>query len=440
MNYKYHLALDIGASSGKAIVGYLDENNKLQSEVIYRFKNGYEIKDGHKVWNLTTLFNEVKNTLKEAFKKYTLIETMSIDTWGCDYVLLDKDDQEILPCYSYRDERTNDILDEVFSKISKKEIFDITGSQYQPFNTIYQLYKDKKDGRLNKTESYLMIPEYLMFKLTDKKANEITNASTTSLLEKNILNFSKILVDKLDLPAKIFKKPAKVGYFLGNLLPEIAREVGGNLKVKFCATHDTASVVRYIEKDLDENTLYLSSGTWSLLGTKLNYYAINELVYKNNFSNELGKDYVRFQKNIMGLWLIQNLIKEIGISIEEAISMAKMSSVKDILINVNDERFLSTDNMKNAILSYLKEQKHFEDFKDEDLINIVFVSLAYSYRDSIKEIESILNKKFDKLLILGGGAKNQYLNNLVSEICKIEVKVFPMECSALGNLLSQIED
>lgn len=441
MERKYHLAIDIGASSGKALVGYFDyENNRLESEVIYRFPNWFVLKDGHKIWDLNHLFAEVKNTIKEALKKYPKIETMSIDTWGCDYVLLDKDDKEILPCYSYRDERTLSILDEAFSLISKREIFNLTGSQFQSFNTIFQLYKDKVERRLEKAENFLMIPEYLTFKLTGVKVHELTNASTTSLLEKDKYEYSKTIIGKLNLPEKLFKNPAKVGYFVGNLLNEVEKEVGGNIKVKLCATHDTASAIRLIEDKIDENTLYLSSGTWSLLGVKLNHYLVNKKVFDNNFSNELGKNYIRFQKNIMGLWIIQNLIREMNLEIVEAIELAKTSKENNIKLDVNNDRFLSTNNMKEEILSYLNENGFQEKFSDADLINIVFVSLACSYKTSIKEIENMLKRKFNKLVILGGGAKNKYLNDLIRKICDLKVETYPYECSALGNLLSQIED
>ena len=444
MEKKYHLAIDIGASSGKAIVGYLNESTKkIEYEVIYRFNNGYILKDNHKIWDLTYLFNEVKNTLKVAFKKYKKIETLSIDTWGCDYCLIDKNNKEILPCYSYRDERASFLLDDLFSNIiSKREIFKETGSQFQVFNTIFQLYKDKIDNRLKDAVDFLMIPEYLIFKLTGKKIHELSNASTTSLLKKDECDYSKKLIEKLDLPLILFKdkKPKNVGYIVGKLKDDIAKEVNGNLTIKLCPTHDTASVVRYIENELDESSLYLSSGTWSLLGLKLDKYLVNKKVFDNNFSNELGKNYIRFQKNIMGLWIIQNLIKEMNIDILKAIEMAKSSNINDVVIDVNDSSFLSSDNMKNEIISYLKKHDFNDVYSDSDLINIVFVSLAYFYKKSINEIETMLKRKFNKLLVLGGGARNNYLNSLIEKICNIKVIAYPDECSALGNLLSQIED
>ena len=440
MKKTYHLAIDIGASSGKALVGFLNnENGQLESEVVHRFDNGFIIKDGHKIWDLDHLLSEVKSVIKIALTKYPKIETMSIDTWGCDYVLLDENDKEIYPCFSYRDDRTLTILNEVFSLISKREIFNLTGSQFQPFNTIFQLYRDKVDGRLNKAKNFLMIPEYLIFKLTGIKVHELTNASTTSLLEKDKYDYSKTIIDKLELPYELFKKPAKVGFFIGDLIENVQKEVCGNIKVKLSPTHDTASVVRLIEDKIDENSLYLSSGTWSLLGLKLNHYFINKKVFDNNFSNELGQNYVRFQKNIMGMWVVQCLQKELNVDIEEAIKSAEKSGYK-VSIDINDECFLNPASMVEAIKNYLIEHKLKMFESNGDLFNLVFISLADFYKKTIDDLSKMLNKKFNKIYILGGGAKNKYLNSLIEENTRLKVIALPYECSALGNLLSQIKD
>lgn len=439
-DYIYHLALDIGASSGKALIGFKDDKGKIRYRVIYRFKNGFKVIENHKIWDIEELYTNLLKTLKISFKKYKKIESLSIDTWGCDYVLLDKNDKEILPCYCYRDDRSLSILDEVFSKISKKEIFNETGCQFQSFNSIFQLYKDKKDSRLNNAKEFLLIPEYLIFKLSGCKIHELSNASTTSLLEKDKYQYSKKLINILNLPDNLFKNISKPGLFVGKLIPEIEKEVGGNLNIKLCLTHDTGSAVRYIEQYLDEKTLYLSSGTWSLLGCKVNKYIINNQVFESNFSNELGKNYIRFQKNIMGLWIIQSLLRSLNIDIVSAIKLAKESKYQNIIVDINYYKFLSTNNMEDELRRYLKNKGFEIDFSISDLINIVFVSLAYSYKKTIEEIEKILKRKFEKLLILGGGAKNKYLNDLISKICKIKIKSLPYECSALGNLLSQIED
>lgn len=437
MEKEYHLAIDIGASSGKSLIGYL-KDGELINEVIYRFPNAcFEDKEGHKTWDVNRLFNEVINSIKAALSKEKNIKTLSIDTWGCDYVLLDENDEIILPVYSYRDNRTEDIIKKVNSIISKEELFSLTGSQFQPFNTLYQLYKDKEDGRLKKAKTFLMIPEYLMFKLTGKKVHEITNASTTNLVEKDKYDYSTEILEKLGFCKDLFIKPSKVGTLVGDLLPQFQKEFNTNIIVKLCPTHDTASCVRFLNND--ENSLYLSSGTWSLLGTKLDKYFISKDAFKNNFSNELGPNYVRFQKNIMGLWIIQNLLKEENDDILNAISLAKNSSYKEI-VDVNDSSFLNPINMKEAIMKSLENHNLVKPKTKGDLYNLVFTSLAEFYKKTIDDLSKLLNKSFDKIFILGGGAKNDYLNRLVEEKTKLKVIAYPYECSALGNLLSQCED
>ena len=229
MEKEYHLAIDIGASSGKSVIGYL-KDGELINEVIYRFPNAYiEDKEGHKTWDVNKLFNEVINSIKAALSKEKNIKTLSIDTWGCDYVLLDENDEIILPVYSYRDNRTEDIIEKVNSIISKEELFSLTGSQFQPFNTLYQLFKDKEEGRLKKAKTFLMIPEYLMFKLTGKKVHEITNASTTNLIEKDKYDYSTEIIEKLGFCKDLFIKPSKVGTLVGDLLPQFQKEFNTNI-------------------------------------------------------------------------------------------------------------------------------------------------------------------------------------------------------------------
>ena len=397
MNHEYHLAIDIGASGGKCVLGY-KEKDEYKNEVIFRFSNSYSIdKAGHKIWDIKSLFANVIQAINIAVDKVKNVKTLSIDTWGCDYVLLDKNDKEILPCYSYRDSRAEDIIDEVFSKISKEKLYELTCSQFQKFNTLFQLYKDKKEGRLNDAETFLMLPEYLMFKLTGVKAHEITNASTTNLLEKDKYDYSKEIINTLGLPERLFSTPKKVGFVLGDLLPSIQKIVNANIKVKFCPTHDTASTIRFL-KENESDTLYLSSGTWSLLGVKTDKYIINEKAYKSNFSNELGPNYVRFQKNIMGLWIIQNLIKEYDDQITLAIKEAQ-TSYFTTPFDVNDPSFLNPKSMKTAILNYFKNHDFPIPLDKKDLYSTTFISLAKYYKKTIKEIEDILNQKFKNIYI-----------------------------------------
>ena len=294
---KYTLAIDIGASSGRHIVGW-QENGELKNKEIYRFKNGVEENNGHLIWDIDYLLEQVKAGIAEAQKNYH-IESLSIDTWGVDYVLL-KGDEELYPVYAYRDSRTEKVIDEVHSIVPFEELYEHTGCQFQPFNTIYQLYADLKEGRLEGVTDFMMIPEYLMYKLTGVKKKEFTNATTTGLINHDSLEFDHDITEKLRLPEQLFPKlnqPGEtVGYYNGT-------------EVLLCATHDTGSAVEGIP--MEGNELYISSGTWSLLGVKTEKPITDIGSMKANYSNEGGVGYNRYQKNIMGMWIVNELQKEL---------------------------------------------------------------------------------------------------------------------------------
>ena len=431
---KYYLAIDIGASSGRHIIGYLDNNNQVVEEV-YRFKNEMIKDNNHLIWDIDYLFKEVKKGIKKAIAKYRNIESMSIDTWGVDYVLMN-DNKEILPCFAYRDERTSEVIEKVHSLISFNELYKITGSQFQKFNTIYQLYDDKLRGRLKDATDFLMIPEYLIYKLTNKKIKEYTNASTTGMLDLETNFYSEKIINRLGIDKSIFKELQKPGTVVGDFSKEVIDEVGGNIKVIMCATHDTASAVEGIE--MQENAPYISSGTWSLLGIKLDK-GINTLESLNaNFSNEYGPDYIRFQKNIMGLWIIQCLAKELNLDFITMVNKAKESNYQEIY-NVNDDCFLSSANMKDEIINYYKRHNKPLPQNDNDIINATYHSLAYSYKVAINELEDITKQKYNYLYIVGGGAKNQYLNELTEFYTEKKVIALPIEATSIGNLFIQMK-
>lgn len=433
---KYYLAIDIGASSGRHIIGYY-ENNELVTKEIFRFPNSVKEQNGHLIWDMESIFNNVKEGIKLVLKEYPNVESMSIDTWGVDYVLLDQNNQEILPVYAYRDTRTKKVIDEVHSKISFDELYKITGSQFQEFNTIYQMYEDKINNRLDKASYYLHIPEYLMYKLTGVKVHEYTNASTTGMMDGNTNDFSKEIIEKLGFKKELFTKLEKPGFVVGDFKEEIRNEVGGNIKVKLCPTHDTASAVEAIK--MDKNGPYISSGTWSLLGIK-NDKVINSVESMNaNYSNEYGPNYIRYQKNIMGLWIAQNLSKQFNKDHVELAKIAQESTYNE-LFDVNDICFLSTLDMKNEIKNWFIRHNIKDPVEEKDYINATYRSLAQSYKIALDELESIVNKKFDSIYIVGGGAKNKYLNKLTEEFTNKKVVALPIEATAIGNLLSQMED
>ena len=434
---KYYLGIDLGASSGRHIVGYYDENNVLQLDEVYRFSNGFDSNDSSKLyWDIDKLYTEVKNGIKKAILKYKKIESLSIDTWGVDYVLMDND-KEILPVYAYRNNRTKSIISDLHNIISFEELYDITGSQFQEFNTIYQLYWDKVNGRLDKANNFLYIPEYLIYKLTGVMMHESTIASTSNLLDKNSLQYSKYIINKLGFNEKLFYKLEKPGKFVGYLKKEIQEVVDGNIKVVLCATHDTASAVEGIS--MNESSIYISSGTWSLLGVKLNKVINNEKARKANYSNEYGPDYIRFQKNIMGLWIIQCLSKEMNISFTDMVKLSQESSYQEIY-DVNDNCFLVTSNMKNEIINWFKRRNIDYPKQDMDIINSTYHSLAFSYKLAIEELEDIISQKFDNLYIVGGGAKNEYLNYLTKKYTLKNVIALPVEGAIIGNILMQMRN
>lgn len=429
-----YLAIDLGASSGRHIVGYKNENDELILDEVYRFKNSYEIINNHKVWNIDYLFKQIKLGIKEALRKYHKITSLSIDTWGVDYVLL-KNNKEIYPVYCYRDERTKAVINQVHSLIPFKELYKITGTQFQEFNTIYQLYEDLISGRLNNADEFLMLPEYFIYKLTNIKVREYTNASTTGLFDINKKSFSKEIISRLGFNDKLFNKVNYPGEEVGYLKEDIAKEVGGNILVKLCATHDTASAIEGIS--LNKYVPYISSGTWSLLGVKLDKPITSEKALKFNYSNELGPTYVRFQKNIMGLWIIQNLSKEYNIDFINLVNLARKSSYKEIF-DVNDSVFLSSNNMDQEIKNYFIKHNKIVPCSKEDVINSALHSLAYSYKVAIMELEEITSNNYKEIYIIGGGAKNKYLNELTSFYTSKKIIALEIEASSIGNLLVQM--
>ncbi len=429
---RYYLAIDIGASSGRHIVGW-QENGVIQTKEVYRFPNGVYEQNGHLVWDVRKLFANVVTGILEAFKAYPQIESLSIDTWGVDYVLL-KGDEEIYPVYAYRDGRTETVIPQVHEKISFSELYRHTGCQFQPFNTIYQLYDEKLNGRLEGVTDMLMMPEYLMWKLCGVKAREYTNATTMGMVNAQIGEFDMDIVDALGYPWHLFPKLSQPGTVLGMLRPEIAAAVGCNCKVVLCATHDTGSAVEGIP--MEGNHPYISSGTWSLLGVKTPKPITDSGSEKANYSNEGGVGYNRYQKNIMGMWLVNELQRELcpEMPFHEIVKLAEASDC-EMLVNANAPEFLAPKSMKAAFDKTTGNYLH----SIGDYFRCAYRSLAVSYKQAIDELEANTGKKYEKLYIVGGGAKNGFLNRLTEEATRKQVMALPIEATALGNLKIQME-
>ncbi len=430
---EYFLAIDIGASSGRHIIGSY-QNGEIELDEVYRFKNGVDEVDGRLLWDVERLFNEIKQGIKIAFSKCNNIKSLAIDTWGVDYVLL-SNEKEILPVYAYRDYRGERAAEKVHKIIEFKELYKRTGISYEPFNSIYQLYDDAINGRLDEATDFLMLPEYFSYKLTGIKKKEWTEATTTGLINAETSDFDKEIIKKLNLNEKVFKTPLTPPALVGRLKPELVEELGGDCEVCLCASHDTASAVYGIP--MQENSPYISSGTWSLLGIKTEKAIVD---CGENLSNEGGVGYVRHQKNIMGMWLINRLREEVcpDANFVEIAEMADKSGY-NVLFDVNDKTLFAPKNMKNAILDLLLKTKEKMPTNDADIFSSIYHSLAANYAKTYREIEKNTGKTYDSLYIVGGGAKNKLLTRLTEEYLGKKVVALPIEATAIGNIKIQYE-
>lgn len=429
----YHLAVDIGASSGRHILGWI-ENGKLHTEEIYRFENNLLNKNGSLCWDIENLEHHVKAGIRECAKTGKIPETVAIDTWAVDYVLLDKNKRIISPVYCYRDSRTEKSIPEVEKIISPERLYERTGIQKQTFNTVYQLYSDKMSGRLEKAEYFMMIPEYLSYCLTGIIKNEYTNASTTSMVNSETFTWDDEIISALRLKKELFGKLSMPCTEIGGFTIEMKEYAGFDAKVVFCPSHDTASAVAACP--LDENTMYISSGTWSLIGTESKTPYKSPEAMKAGFTNEGGiEKNFRFLKNYMGMWLFQNIRRNLGksISYDEMMNLAQQSGAYRY-IDVNNAAFVAPENMLDAIKEYL----NCPDMPLGEVINSVYHSLAKSYADAVRELEGITGKTVENIRIVGGGCKDSYLNALTAEYTKKPVSAGPVEATAIGNLISQV--
>lgn len=438
MSIKYYLAIDIGASSGRHILGSI-QNGKLVLEEIYRFKNGAEPKGDKLVWNHESLFNSIVEGLKKCKEIGKIPYSVGIDTWGVDYALLDKDDNLIDEIHSYRDERTLKVIDEVHSIVSEKECYNRTGIQKQVFNTIYQLYCDKKSGKMDKAETFLMMPDYLHFKLTGKKKNEYTNASTTGLLNATTRDWDYEIIDKLGLKKSLFKPLYMAGSKVGKFSKEIKKAVGFNALVVMPASHDTASAVMAVPKD--DMPLYISSGTWSLMGIETPKETTTDIANSSGFTNEGGYNKsVRFLKNIMGLWMIQCIKKEYNDKYSFTDFVDEARKVKDFnsKVEVNDLSFFAPKSMIDAVKDYCKKTNQKVPESVGEIVLCVYSSLAESYKQAVEQIEEITGEKFSAINIVGGGCQNVLLNELTAKATGRTVITGPIEATATGNILAQM--
>lgn len=439
----YYLAVDIGASSGRHILGWL-EDGVWKLEEIYRFSNGMENQGGTLCWDTDKLFREIKHGMKRCAELGKIPISMGIDTWAVDFVLLDKEDRVLGKTAGYRDGRTAGMDELVYHTISQEELYGRTGIQKQIFNTIYQLMavKTQSPGVLEQAEHFLMIPDYFHYLLSGKKCQEYTNATTTQLVNPETETWDRELIQKLGYPQHLFGELAKPGTVLGTLTEEIRQEVGFSCKIVLPPTHDTASAVLAVPTN-KEHVLYISSGTWSLMGTELVNADCREVSRKANFTNEGGYDYrYRFLKNIMGLWMIQSVKKEWEqqgevLTFGEICRHASKESISSI-VDCNADCFLAPDSMTYEVQEFCRRTGQQVPETKWEIASVIYNSLADCYRKCALEIENLTGIDYDCIHIVGGGANADYLNQLTARATGKTIYAGPVEATAIGNLAAQM--
>ena len=430
---KYYLAVDIGASSGRHILASI-EDGKLRLEEIYRFENNIKVTDEGLIWDVESLFSEVVAGIARCKEIGKLPVSVAIDTWGVDYVLLDENEKELLPVYAYRDSRTAGLPTSEEFPISYAELYSKTGIQLQAFNTVYQLYCDKKSGRADKAKRFLMIPEYLSYKLTGVMKNEYTNASTTAMVNAESKEWDGEIINRIGVDPSIFLPLSLPGTEVGEFKADIAEKVGFSATVLLAPSHDTASAVAACP--INDDSVYISSGTWSLMGTENLTPMLTDAAREANFTNEGGAEYrFRFLKNIMGMWLFQNVRRNTNkkYSYDEMMKMAMASSFTKV-IDVNHPSLVAPESMIDAVNKLAGD----ENLPLGDTLSCIYHSLAAMYAKTVKEIEEITGKSIENIFIVGGGSKDSYLNELTGKYAGKSVVIGLGEATATGNLISQI--
>ena len=440
------LAIDLGASSGRGIVGKFD-GNKISLEEIHRFDNNVVNLWGNLYWDTLALFTEIKNAIRScALSDNKDIKSIAIDTWGVDYGLLDKNGRLMGNPYCYRDPRTTTgIMDEVFNKLGKKELYSRTGTQFMNFNTLFQLAKEAQDSPyvFENAQDMLFVPDLLKYFLTGVKQTEYTIASTAQMLDAKERNWAYDIIEKLGIPTRILGDIVQPGTKCGKLLPAILDEVGNiDADVVAAASHDTASAVISVPAKNDD-FVYISSGTWSLMGREIPEPITNDKAYDYNITNEGGAERkIRFLKNIMGLWIEQESRRQWkregkAFSFDELSNAAMASKPCQCIINPDDPAFGVPGNLPKAIREYCKKTGQHVPENEGEIVRAIFDSLALRYKWSVEAIDDMKGKRIPFINIVGGGTKEAPLCQLCADACERPVYAGPVEATAIGNIAVQ---
>jgi rhamnulokinase len=440
------VAVDLGAESGRLVLCRWDGKEGVLEE-IHRFPNAPHEQDGHWVWDAERLWQEIlKGLHAAAAKTQGKVASVGIDGWGVDYTLLDENGNRIGHTYCYRDARNLPQMERTYAKIPKGRIYEITGIQFLPFNTIYQLsaHVSEAPAEWERAVRWLTLPEYFQYRLTGSAAAEYTQASTTQLLDVRTKEWSKELAWALGLDLKKFPRIIQAGTALGKLRPEVAQHIGlADVQVIAPACHDTGSAVAGIPFSHD-GLAFISSGTWSLVGTVLLAPVISEPGREKNFTNEGGvAGSIRFLKNVIGLWLLQECLREWrlrgnGVTAAELADRCLEIPADGPFFVVDETTYLAPGNMVERINAGLRAAGFAEETRPVELAGIIFRSLARRYAEVLEEVGKISGKSIKRVCIVGGGVKNEALNRLTGELTGLEIVRGPSESTAAGNLAVQI--
>ena len=435
-----YLAVDLGAESGRVVLGRFD-SGRMSLEEVHRFPNTpVRLPDGLH-WDVLRFHSEIKDGLAKAIRKEE-IGGIGIDSWGVDFGLLDGDGALVSNPYHHRDARTEGMIEEAFGLVPKEKIYQTTGIQFLPINTLYQLLAMRGSPLLEAAETMLLIPDLMNYWLTGEKACEYTNATTTQLLDLEEGGWARDLFEGMDLPSRILAPVVPPATELGPLLPEVAEEVGAGPPVFAIASHDTASAVVAVPAE-GENFAYISSGTWSLVGVEIPEPVVTQEAMEANFTNEGGfGGRTRLLKNVMGLWILQECRKQWAregndLSYEELAHLAEDASPAGSLVDPDHPTFLSPGDMPSRIRSFCEETGQDPPEEPASVARCVFESLALKYRYAIEQARSLTGRTVETVNVVGGGSQNDLLCQLTADAARLPVVAGPVEATAIGNVMVQ---
>ena len=426
------LAIDLGDESGRVIAVHFD-GSKLELEELHRFSNTPVKANGTLYWDILRLWHDIQTGIKKG-EKFKLA-SIGVDTWGVDFGLLDEQGRLIGNPVHYRDNRTENIMENLFNKVPQKEIFEQTGIQFLPFNTIYQFCSmvENNANELKIADTFLTIPDLINYWLTGKKYCEFSNATTTQLYNPRTKNWAYDLIDALNIPKNIFPEVVQPGSSIGEY---------GDIPVIASACHDTGSAVAAVPAS-EGNFAYISSGTWSLVGIEVSDPVISDKALQSNVTNEGGvNNTFRLLKNVMGLWIVQQCRKTWqkqgdDLSYAELTRMAGKAQALKSIINPNDGRFLGPGDHPKSVQDFCSEKDQHVPQSKGEIVRCVLESLACAYKEVIENIESVTDKKIEKIHIVGGGTQNTLLNQMTADVCNLPVITGPIEATVIGNALVQ---